>query len=97
MFKHLLRYKEFFNGTEMETVTAFIKNEMNTFSKYEELINYYNNFQNRIIIENDLSIQTTLFEVNRKDFLKTVINNVVYLKNMLLNELVLQYQKKVKK
>ncbi|XP_011505820.1 PREDICTED: dynein heavy chain 7, axonemal [Ceratosolen solmsi marchali] len=94
--EELEKYRKFFDGQELAKVTDFIENEKNTFSEYEELIDYYYNLQNRIFIDNDTSILTTLFEVNRKEFLETVINNIIHLKDMLLNVLVSQYQQKVK-
>lgn len=59
---------------------------------YDELIHYYHDLQGRIMIENYGTIYTTLFEISQREFLEMVTNNVETLKNLLLNELVTQYQ-----
>lgn len=76
---------------------VFITDDTKTFQEYQELISDYNDLERRIIIENDLTVYTTFFEINRRDFLEMVTKNVESLKNMLLNELVGQYQMKTKR
>ena len=81
----------------MEKVKDFISNENNSVEEYQEMVHYYYDLENKIIIDNDLTVYTTFFEINRKDFLETIGKTVESLKNILLSELVSQYQEKSKR
>ncbi|OXU28216.1 hypothetical protein TSAR_011727, partial [Trichomalopsis sarcophagae] len=92
----LQKYKEFFNDQELEKVNAFIRDKSRSFEEYREKIYYYHDLENKVILENDITIFTTFFTINRKDFLEMVSKNVESLKMLFLRELVLQYQSKAK-
>uniref|UniRef100_A0ABD2X5S3 Dynein heavy chain 7, axonemal n=1 Tax=Trichogramma kaykai TaxID=54128 RepID=A0ABD2X5S3_9HYME len=89
-------FKKYFDDSEMLKVKDFISDKEKTFEEYRELICYLSDLENQIILENDATVWTTLFEINQKDFLKLAADNVSSFKNMLLEELISRYKILVK-
>lgn len=91
------RYERFYNDEEYGKMEIFIKDENKTLEEYENAIKYYHDFMTNIPIKIKRTAFSGLFEVSRKIFIETIIENVGRIKGLLTDKLVNNYQNTAKK
>lgn len=90
----LNRYVNYFDNSELEKNQEFLNDENSSFDDYQKKIQQYHEFAVKIGMDNESIIYTPFFEIHQKEFLTIITDNVVFLKNSLLDKLVTDYQDK---
>ncbi|XP_034174982.2 dynein heavy chain at 36C [Osmia lignaria lignaria] len=90
-------YERFYNEEEYGKMEIFIKDENKTLEEYKNMIKYYHDFMMNIPIKIKRTEFCGLFEVSRKSFIETIVENVGRIKDLLTDKLVSNYQNAAKK
>ncbi|XP_050461697.1 dynein axonemal heavy chain 7-like [Cataglyphis hispanica] len=88
----LEKYAYLFNNEEFNRVEAFLQDETKKLKEYKIKIKNYHDLAREIPIKIEKTIFAGFFEVSRAPFIKTIVENIEHLKELLIQYLVDKYQ-----
>lgn len=90
------RYVEYLGDDVLRKLDAFIKDENSPFQEFQTKLANYHSLAVNAPVEINSTVFTTLFEIDRKEYMYTVVRRLNDLKAMLLDNLIERYQNKVR-